>query len=159
MWMMQFVLLLRLKLDLYKSSGKLLKDFYVHPIDKCVCPRQYFVCIIWNIFWWLCSTFLFHLSRSSFVHFLHFRGKYLLVETFWHYSRNYLICLLPLWIIWFVLKKIWNVLAILSVCMYFELVIFSNSRCSHFLIKKEITWSCNTSKTKFFTFKLQKLFL
>ena len=88
MWIMQFVLLLRLKLDLYKSSGKLLKDFYVHPVDKCVCPRQYFVCIIWNIFWWLCSTFLFHLSRSSFVHFLHFRGKYLLVETFRHYSRN-----------------------------------------------------------------------
>ena len=89
MWIMQFVLLLRLKLDLYKSSGKLLKDFYVHPVDKCVWPRQYFVCIIWNIFWWLCSTFLFHLSRSSFVHFLHFRGKYLLVETFRHYSRNY----------------------------------------------------------------------
>ena len=32
-WIMQFVLLSRLKPDLCKNSGKLLKDF-VHPVDK-----------------------------------------------------------------------------------------------------------------------------
>ena len=83
-WIMQFVLLSRLKPDLCKSPGKLLKDFVVHPVDKCLYPRQSFVCIIQDIFFGDTFLHFFVYLCHLFCIFLHFRGKHLLVKTLRH---------------------------------------------------------------------------
>ena len=50
-------------------------------------------------------------------------------------SRDYFDIFVTSWITCFVLKEIWNNLAILRVGIYFELVIFSNLKCNNFLIE------------------------
>ena len=83
-WIMQFVLLSRLKPDLCKSSGKTFKRFSFSSrrqvfISKAIFCLYYRGYILMKLFYVFC-----HLSRPSFLHFLHFRGKYRLVETFRH---------------------------------------------------------------------------
>ena len=102
-WIMQLILLSRLKPDLCKTSGRLLKYFV------CLSSRQVFMSEeIFCLYYlgYILMTFFyifFHLSRSSFLHFLHFRGKYLLVEKLGCVIQGIiLIC----WQICFVLKEI-----------------------------------------------------
>ena len=78
-WIMQFVLSLRLKPDLCKSSDKLSKDFVRSSIRHVFISKVIFC--LYYIRYACMALPIFHLSRTSFLRFLHFREKDLLVET------------------------------------------------------------------------------
>ena len=128
-WIMQFVFLSRLKLGLCKSSGKLFKSFV------CSSSRQVFIskavfCLYFMRF------ILMTLFCILFIYLGHlFCIFYTLDENIYYWkpwcirscdSRDYFDMFVTSWIICFVLKEIWNKLAILRVCIYFEL--FSQTR-------------------------------